>query len=282
MPGVDLAGFLVRIGPGRILALGLGQQVLQGGQEIGAALATGDKIALAGFALGGPLGAMLGVYAGHRVDQARAEGGGPAGIGGGDQQSRQVAFTMAVIVLSAKMAKADGEVTRDEVDAFKRIFHIPPGETAQVGKIFDDARQDSAGFEPYAEQIAFMFAREPAVLEELLGGLFHIAMADGVMKPPELQYLRAVSAIFGFDNQRFERIRASFDGPEKSNPYDILGVTSDDSDDLIKKTYRNLVRENHPDKLLARGVPEEFIALATEKIATINEAYDEIAKERGI
>ncbi len=229
---------------------------------------------VAGFAIGGPLGAMIGAYAGHKVDQARTE------RGGADPQERQVAFTVAVIVLSAKMAKADGEVTREEVNTFKRIFHIPPGEMRKVGKLFDEARQDSGGFEPYAEQIAFMFAGEPAVLEELLGGLFHIAMADGVMKPAELQYLRQVARIFRFDDRRFQRIHASFDRPEKSDPYEILGVDAKSSDADVKKAYRNLVRENHPDKLIAQGLPQEFVDLANEKMAAINGAYDTIEKRR--
>ncbi len=236
---------------------------------------------VAGFALGGPLGAMIGAYAGHKVDQART-GGGVAVGRGGDPQQRQVAFTVAVIVLSAKMAKADGEVTRDEVDAFKRVFHIPPGEMKKVGRLFDEARQDSEGFEPYAEQIASMFAREPAVLEELLGGLFHIAMADGVIKPAELQYLHRIALIFGFDEQRFQRIHASFDRPEKANPYDILGLDAKVGDDEVKKAYRKLVRENHPDKLIAQGLPQEFIDLANEKMAAINAAYDTIEKQRNM
>ncbi len=132
----------------------------------------------AGFAFGGPLGALLGAYAGHAFDKAR-DGRGRTE----ETVDKQVAFTIAVIVLSAKMAKADGHVSRDEVDAFKRIFHIPPDEMKNVGQIFDDARQDAKGFEVYAEQIAGMFAHQPAVLEELLGGLFHIAKADGIVHP---------------------------------------------------------------------------------------------------
>jgi len=236
---------------------------------------------VAGFAIGGPLGAMIGAYAGHAVDKKMSSAEmDRVGHGGGDTAARQVAFTVAVIVLSAKMAKADGEVSREEVDTFKRIFNIPPGEVNKVGKLFDEARKDSKGFEPYAEQIAFMFAREPAVLEELLGGLFHIAMADGVMNPAELQYLRQVSAIFGFDEHRFERIHASFDQPDKSNPYDILGVNSKASDGDIKKAYRDLVRENHPDTLISQGLPQEFIDLANEKMSAINAAYDSIKKMR--
>ena len=235
---------------------------------------------VAGFAIGGPLGAMLGAYAGHTVDKKMAASQSGRIGQDGDTATRQVAFTVAVIVLSAKMAKADGEVTREEVDTFKRIFHIPPGEEKKVGGLFDEARRDAQGYEPYAEQIAFMFAREPAVLEELLGGLFHIAMADGVMKPAELQYLRQIASIFGFDEQRFQRIHASFDRPEKSNPYDIVGVKSDASDSEIKSAYRKLIRENHPDTLIAQGLPQEFIDLANEKMAAINGAYDTIKKQR--
>jgi len=242
---------------------------------------------VAGFALGGPLGALLGAWAGHAVDKARAAeaqgmGAGSMGAGpGADQATRQVAFTISVIVLSAKMAKVDGRVTRDEVDAFKRVFNIPPGEMKKVGELFDEARQEAHGFEPYAEQVAFMFAREPAVLEELLGGLFHIAKADGAIHPAELDFLRRVAAIFGFDPHAFERIRASFDTPEKADPYEIIGVAHDAGNADIKQAYRKLIRENHPDTLIAQGLPQEFIDLATEKMAAINAAYDTIQKQRG-
>ncbi len=233
---------------------------------------------VAGFTLGGPLGALIGVYAGHKMDQARSGDGSKLGA---DTQTRQVAFTMAVIVLSAKMAKADGVVTREEVEAFKRVFHIPPDEMKKVGQLFDEARKDASGYEPYAQQVAQMFRHEPAVLEELIGGLFHIAKADGEVHPAELEFLAKVSVIFGFSEHDFERLRASYDTPEKSDPYEILGVSRDDDDGTIKKAYRKLIVENHPDKLMAQGLPQEFIDLANEKMAAINAAYDTVKKQRG-
>ncbi len=243
---------------------------------------------IAGFALGGgPLEALFGVLAGHLVDRMNRAQSGPGKTAGpmpDMTESRQVAFTIAVIVLSAKMAKADGVVTRDEIDAFKRVFHIPPHEMDTVGRLFNEARRDATGFEPYAQQIAQMFAYQPEVLEELLGGLFHIAMADGVMHSTELTYLQAVAHIFGFDGTQFERIRALHMGADGSavDPYEILGVSRTATDDEIKTVYRRLIRENHPDALMAKGLPQEFIDLANEKMAGINTAYDRIRKDRGV
>lgn len=236
---------------------------------------------VAGFALGGPLGALIGAYAGHKVDQVRANDAPSIGPGPADQQTRQVAFTMAVIVLSAKMAKADGVVTREEVNAFKQVFHIPPDEMKSVGKLFDEARKDAQGFEPYARQVAQLFTHEPAVLEELLGGLFHIARADGVVHPAELDFLAKVAVIFGFNQRDFERLRASYDTSDQADPYEILGVKREDDEATIKKAYRKLIHENHPDKLIAQGLPQEFIDLATEKMSAINTAWDSIKKQRG-
>ncbi|MBL4748836.1 MAG: TerB family tellurite resistance protein [Magnetovibrio sp.] len=237
---------------------------------------------VAGFAMGGPLGALLGAVAGHAVDKMKVEGSSTHFRGGASREDeRQVAFTLAVIALGAKMAKADGTVTRDEVDAFKKLFRIPPDEAANVGKIFDRAKTSTAGYEMYAQQVANMFPHEPYVLEELLGGLFHIALADGVVHPAERDFLWHVAQIFGFDAHDFERITASHAAPGQSNPYDVLGVKSDVSDTAVKAAYRKLIHENHPDKLMAQGLPQEFIDLANEKMATINAAFDTVKKERG-
>ncbi len=229
----------------------------------------------AGFALGGPLGALIGAAAGHAVDKMRE-----TGDGGAEDATKRVAFTIAVIALGAKMAKADGKVTRDEIQAFKRVFRIPPEEAKNVGRVFDQARRDARGFEPYARQIAGMFADNPVVLEELLNGLFHIARADGQVAPEELAYLQQISQIFGLSTERWEPVRAGNVGPDQSDPYEIIGVPRDAADKDIKTAYRKLVRENHPDRLVAQGMPQEFIDLANEKLATINTAYDRIEQAR--
>ncbi len=232
----------------------------------------------AGFAIGGPLGALVGAVAGHAFDRMRAERDTEAQ----PDLAKQTAFAIAVIVLSAKMAKADGEVTRDEIDAFKQVFHIPPDEMTNVGRLFNQARKDSHGFEPYARQVGRMFANNPAVLEELLGGLFHIARADGVAHPNEIRFLQEVSEIFGFENATFERIRAAHLGADKADPYAVLGLAHDAGDQEVRTTWRKLIREHHPDTLIAQGMPQDFVDVATEEMAAINAAYDTICGQRGM
>ena len=238
----------------------------------------------AGFALGGPLGALLGALAGHAAD--KYVGGDLPAIAGpdGDDRTgtRQIAFTIAVIALGAKMAKADGQVDRSEIAAFKEVFQVPPSETANVARIFDLAKRDARGFEPYAKQIAKMFGPHHRVLEELLDGLFHIARADGKIHDAEIAYLAEVSHLFGFSDADFARIREANLGADKGDPYTVIGVTRAMGNDEIRAAWRKLVRDNHPDKLIAQGLPEEMVTLANQKLATINAAYDKIAKERGI
>lgn len=226
----------------------------------------------AGFALGGPLGALLGAIMGHAYDlksEETAQG-----------SSREAAFTVAVIVLAAKMTKADGVVTRDEIAAFRERFRIPPHEVKQVGTLFDMARREAQGFEPYARQIARMFHGERAVLEELLDALFHIAKADGVVDEAELAFLREVAHIFGLTPAEFERLIAGHAAQGKADPYAVLGVAKSASDAEIKAAYRRLVQENHPDRLMSQGMPKEFIDIATEKTARINAAFDTIRRKR--
>ncbi|HEX3942685.1 MAG TPA: DnaJ family molecular chaperone [Rhizomicrobium sp.] len=228
--------------------------------------------AAAGLLAGGPVGAAFGALAGHfLVDRPSAAPSRAADPG--------VAFTIAMIALGAKMAKADGVATGDEEEAFRQYFRVPPSEEANVRRIFRLARQDTAGFEAYARQIANIYRGQPAVLEDILDGLFEIAKADRILHPAELAFLERVADIFGFAPNEFRRIRASHFA-DREDPYLILGVAHDANEDEIKRTYRLLVRENHPDSLMARGVPEEFVKLANDKLAAINTAYEKIGQER--
>ena len=225
-------------------------------------------------ALGGPLGALLGGIASQAADSFRQ-------ITNDDTDgTQQIAFTIGVIALGAKMAKADGQVTRDEVEAFKQIFKVPPEDMKDVARVFNQARKDVAGYEAYASQIANLFEPAMQTLEDLLHGLFHIAKADQVIHPAELDYLKKVAEIFGFNEASFSRIRAYHLGPDLADPYTILGIEPNASEEEIKRTWRALIQENHPDRAMARGLPQEFVDLATEKLATINDAYDRISRQR--
>ena len=190
---------------------------------------------------------------------------------------RSVGFTIAVIALGAKMAKADGQVTRDEVTAFRQVFHIAAADEANAARVFNLARQDVAGFEEYAQRIRVMFDDQPQTLCDLLEGLFHIATADGVYHPQEDQFLARVAEIFGVSATQFSRLRMRFAPKTAQDPFAVLGVTPDTPPAEIRKAWRALVRDNHPDALIARGLPEEAQQLAQKRMADINRAWEQIS-----
>jgi len=177
-------------------------------------------------------------------------------------------------------ARVHTQLCRAEIDAFRQIFHVPPEESANVARFFDLAKKDARGFEPYARQIAGLFPDSPEVLEKIIEGLLQIARADGRMHDSELDYLRQVAAIFGLDDARFARAQAA--AGDRIDPYQVLGLSRDADEATIKATWRKLARENHPDRLIAQGMPAEAIDLANKELAAINAAYDAICRERGI
>lgn len=190
---------------------------------------------------------------------------------------KSVAFTIAMIALGAKMAKADGQVTDDEMLAFSEVFHVPQKDRAAVNRVFNQAKQDVAGYEVYAAQVAKLFGKKSHVLESVVDGLFHIAKADNVLHPGELEFLERVSAIFGFEGADWLRIRARH-VTMKDDPFEILGLAPDASPATIKKRHRDLAKELHPDIQIAAGVPQEMVRLATDRLARINAAYGELER----
>lgn len=189
---------------------------------------------------------------------------------------RSVAFAIAVIALGAKMAKADGQVTKDEVTAFREVFTIPRDEEQNAARVFNLARQDVAGFEDYAARIRRMFPNRDAVLTDLIEGLFHIAMADGEYHPKEDDFLSRVARIFELPEATFKAIRARFVPDAEQDPFAVLGVTPDTPIPEIRSAWRRLVRETHPDVMMARGVPEEAVKMAEKRLIAINRAWEQI------
>jgi DnaJ like chaperone protein len=226
-----------------------------------------------GFAVGGPIGALLGAFAGHLlVDREDALFAAPP---------RDVVFTTGLIALSAKMAKSDGVVVRPEVDAFERVVDVPPAERDRVKRLFDLAKATTDGFEGYARQLARLLADEPALLEDVLDALFEIAKADGAVHEREFAYVSAVAREFGIAGREFDRIAARH-VRLADDPYRVLGADRDMNDGDLKRLYRRLVAETHPDREIARGLPAEAVRIATERLAALNAAWARIEAERGL
>ena len=187
---------------------------------------------------------------------------------GDPETRRQVSFSVAMIALSAKMAKADGIVTQDEVAAFQDIFHVP--------------EKDVAGYHSYAKKVKQLFPDDPIILEDVMNGLFHIAKADGLYHENEIIFMDDIADIFVIDKRHYEKIRLRHMEPKDGNPYVLLDADSNWDDDQLKSHYRNLIKENHPDMFIARGLPPEFVSIATGRLAQINKAWDNIKLERGL
>ena len=202
---------------------------------------------------------------------------------GDPETRRKVAFSVAIIALSAKMAKADGVVTDKEVNAFREIFEFPDDQAKNVARLYNLARQDVAGYEAYAERLSSLCvtcAKNCPVLEDVLDGLFHIAKADGTIHDKEIAFLAHVAEIFKMSQERFEQIMARHVSGNGRDPYKVLGVSPNDDFTTIRRRYHGLVHEHHPDRLISLGVPEEFHVIANERMAALNAAYEEIEKER--
>ena len=225
-----------------------------------------------GFSFAGPIGALIGSILGGKISSARRTG---------FRQSfadSQKIFVISLIILTAKLAKADGYVSKEELIAVKQKLKIPNNEIDQVGKIFNKAKVDPLGYEPYARQIAQIYQKNPAVLDEVINILFYIAESDGKVSDSELSMISNIAKIFGLTEDQFKAIRESRKDSDKLNPYVVLGCTSNDDFTKIRKKYLQLSKEHHPDVLINRGVPNEVIEESKKKMRVINSAFDKIEK----
>ena len=227
---------------------------------------------IVGFSFGGPIGALIGSMIGGRLSSSRR-----TAFRQGFAQQQQI-FAISLIILTAKLAKVDGHVSKEELIAVKEKLKIPEHEIDQVGKIFNKAKEDSLGYEPYAQQIAQIYGKNSPVLDEVINILFYIAEADGKVSDSETNYIKNVSNIFGLNTNQFESIRESREGSHKQNPYIILGCDPNDDLQSIRKKYLKLSKEHHPDALISKGLPKELVAESEKKLAAINSAYDKIEK----
>ena len=225
-----------------------------------------------GLSLGGPFGMLLGSLIGGKISRARSRSGF-----GTFAQPQQI-FALSLIVLSAKLSKADGQVSKEELIAVKDKLKIPENELDQVGKIFNKAKEESAGYEQYAHQIAQIYKGNVNVLEEVINILFYIAEADGNISNSEVKMIGHIAQIFGLNEIQFNSIKESRKSSDKINPYVVLESNPDEKLEIIRKRYLNLSKEHHPDLLMSKGVPQEVIEESKRKMRSINSAWDQIQK----
>ena len=225
-----------------------------------------------GLSLGGPFGMLLGSLIGGKISRARSSSGFKSFA-----QPQQI-FALSLIVLSAKLSKADGQISKEELIAVKDKLKIPENEIDQVGKIFNKAKEESAGYEPYAQQIAQIYRGNINVLEEVINILFYIAEADGNVSNAELKMIEHISQIFGLTEVQFNSIKESRKSSDKLNPYVVLESHPDDTIEIIRKRYLKLSKEHHPDLLMSKGIPQEVIDESKAKMRAINSAWDQVQK----
>ena len=225
-----------------------------------------------GFSFAGPIGALIGSIIGGKISSAKR-----GGFQQNFAQSQQI-FIISLVILTAKLAKADGQVSKEELIAIKEKLKVPDHEIDQVGKIFNKAKEDSLGYEPYAKQIAQIYQNNPAVLDEVINILFYIAESDGKVSDSELAMIKNIAQIFNLTDIQFEGIKESRKASDKLNPYIVLGCNSNDDFATIRKRYLQLSKEHHPDALISKGVPKEVIEESKKKMRAINSAFDKIEK----
>ena len=228
---------------------------------------------MVGLSLGGPFGMLLGSIIGGKISRARSG----ARNFGTFAQPQQV-FALSLIVLSAKLSKADGQVSKEELIAVRDKLKIPENEINNVGKIFNKAKEESAGYEPYAQQIAQIYKNNLNVLEEVINILFYIAESDGNVSQSELNMIQHIAQIFGLNQSQFNSIKESRKSSGKLNPYIVLESKPEEDLQTIRKKYLKLSKEHHPDILISKGVPKEVIEESKKKMRAINSAWDQIQK----
>ena len=235
----------------------------------------------AGMALGGPIGAILGIAAGHGVDKVRKFDADESNKNFSNDQKEQI-FATSVIAISAKLAKADGKISKSEILAFKKIFEFPAEDEKAISDIFNSAKENIDDYKDIAEQVYKVFKSDRGLLFELLNSLFSIAYADGELHPEEKVMLFEIAKVFQISGDEFESLnnifeaKISTDNISINRSYKILGLSKNASLEQVSNQYRKLIKEYHPDKLQGMGLPKEFIELANQKLSAINKAYTEI------
>ena len=240
-----------------------------------------------GLFLGGPLGAIAGAALGHHLIDKREELAKPPVHTApeptlGYAEQAQATYFISLFSILGKLAKIDGVVSREEIHVVENFINNLPvqGREKQFAKqVFREAKKSAYSIEDFAIQLYQATKQQPTVLLSFLDLLFQIAAADGTLHTAEDAVLRRIKDIFQISDQQFDNIRAVY-FKEIDKYYKILGCQPDSSNEEIKSSYKKLVKDFHPDTIVSKGLPEEFMDFATKRFREIQEAYEKIAQER--
>lgn len=188
------------------------------------------------------------------------------------------AFMTSFVALAAKMAKADGVAVPAEAEAFEKFVDATCSETQAMRRLYDLAKQDTAGYELYAKRIGYILRNEPETRRAVLECLMYVACSDGILHPKEDEFLRVVAEAFGIAPPELKRIRCQF-VRDFECPFEVLGLSPTATLAEAKAKYRKLAQTYHPDVLMGQGAPLAVQKTAAAKLAQINTAYEQIEKE---
>jgi DnaJ like chaperone protein len=240
-----------------------------------------------GLFLGGPLGAIAGAAMGHLlVDKGIDAVGRVIDSTGepriGHAEKTQAAYFVSLFSILGKLARVDGVVSREEiavVDGFIQQLPMPDREKQFARQIFNEAKTSHYSIEDFAHQLYQAAGSQPTLLISFLDLLFQIAAADGKFHPAEETALKRIKEIFHISDKQFEDIKAVY-FKDFDKDYKVLNCTPDSSNEEIKSNYKKLVKEFHPDTIISKGLPEEFIEFASKRFQEIHESYNKIRRER--
>jgi DnaJ like chaperone protein len=247
-----------------------------------------------GFVLGGPLGAVLGAAMGHQFDAGLKGLGRSPGFVPGAQERTQMAFFTATFSVMGHLAKADGQVSEREIalaNHLMREMRLNPEQRAAAIKLFNQGKKADFPLDDVLGQFKSECHRRTTLIRMFLEIQVQAALADGRVHDAENRVLYHVADVLGFSHEELGRLvdfvygAATGQRPDHrvhslEDAYKLLGVDAKTSDDDVKKAYRRLMNQHHPDKLVARGMPEEMVKLATEKTQEIRSAYEQIRDYR--
>jgi DnaJ like chaperone protein len=236
-----------------------------------------------GLLFGGPIGAIAGAALGHHLVDKQEDFTGRS-LPMGQAEQSQAAYFISMFSILGKLAKVDGQITREEIaviEDFLRTLNIPEQEKEFAKQVFNEAKRSPYTIDDFAIQMYQINRHQPTILLSFMDLLFKLVASDGTLQPAEDAALSRIKEIFRISDQQFGNLKEVYFG-DVDRYYNILNSGPEDSNEKIRANYKKLVKDFHPDTVISKGLPEEFIQFATKRFQEIQEAYEKIRKERGL